>query len=113
MLDRSSALLAGLFILLAAVFVYTSYEHLTSRVYSAEMYHSLTCECCERYEEYLESLGIEVKSIEISDAEAIKRKLNIPHSMWSCYMLIIDGYYVEGPIPIARDEGRADKGHWC
>ncbi len=99
-MGRSSAFLIGLAILLVAVFAFISYEHSTSTAYSAEMYHSPTCECCERYEEYLESHGIKVKSIEVSDVESIKRKLNIPSSMWSCHTLIIEGYYVEGHVPI-------------
>ena len=64
------------------------------------MYHSPICRRCEKYEEYLESAGFEVESIEIEKTGSLKKEMGILKKMWSCHTIVIGDYYVEGHVPV-------------
>ncbi len=63
-------------------------------------YSSPTCGCCHEYEKYLEENGFEVESISTEDLTEIKDNLSIPADMQSCHTVMIEGYYVEGHVPV-------------
>jgi hypothetical protein len=48
--------------------------------------------------------GWTVRSIETDDMTRIKQKHNLPDATWSCHTAVIDGYVVEGHIPMAAIE---------
>lgn len=48
--------------------------------------------------------GWTVRSIETDDMTGIKRKHNLPDGTWSCHTAVIDGYVVEGHVPLAAIE---------
>ena len=52
----------------------------------------------------MRSHGWTVRSIETEDMPRIKQKHNLPDSIWSCHTAIIDGYVVEGHVPVAAIE---------
>jgi hypothetical protein len=69
-----------------------------------EVFRSPTCSCCHDWEAYMRSLGWTVQSVETDDMTAIKRAHNLPAATWSCHTALIDGYVVEGHVPIAAIE---------
>ncbi len=64
------------------------------------LYSSPTCGCCHEYEKYLEENGFEVESISMEDLTEIKDNLSIPADMQSCHTVMIEGYFVEGHVPV-------------
>ena len=48
--------------------------------------------------------GWTVRSIETTDVAVIKQEHNLPAATWSCHTAIIDGYVVEGHVPLAAIE---------
>lgn len=48
--------------------------------------------------------GWTVRSTETDDTTGIKRMHNLPDATWSCHTAIIDGYVVEGHVPLAAIE---------
>ncbi len=64
------------------------------------LYSSPTCGCCHEYEKYLEENGFEVESISMDDLTEIKDNLSIPANMQSCHTVMIEGYFVEGHVPV-------------
>lgn len=66
----------------------------------AEVHRSATCECCGRYEVYLEQSGFAVRSVLIEDLPAFKQGLAIPEQLWSCHTTVVGGYFVEGHVPV-------------
>ncbi len=36
----------------------------------------------------------------VDDTAAIKEQYGIPEELWSCHTTIVDGYYIEGHVPI-------------
>jgi hypothetical protein len=69
-----------------------------------EVYRSPTCSCCHEWEAYMRAHGWTVRSIETDDMTRIKQKHQLPDATWSCHTAVIDGYVVEGHVPMAAIE---------
>lgn len=63
------------------------------------LYKSPTCGCCEKYVEYLRENGFTVKTVNESDMDAVKKRYGVSH-IASCHTALIDGYVVEGHVPV-------------
>lgn len=50
--------------------------------------------------DYLQENGVEVETVMTDDTSAIKEEYGIPEELWSCHTTIVDGYYIEGHVPI-------------
>lgn len=64
------------------------------------LYKSPTCGCCEEYVKYLQTNGFTVKAINSDDMNRIKQT-NRVGNLGSCHTALIDGYVVEGHVPVA------------
>jgi len=89
-------LIAALFVLLAGLPAAADDAKLT-----ATLYKNPGCECCESYADYLRRGGIEVEVIATDALEVIKQQHGVPAALESCHTMIIDGYVVEGHVPLA------------
>lgn len=69
-----------------------------------EVFRSPTCTCCHEWEAYMAALGWTVRSTEVADLVPVKQTRGLPEAAWSCHTSIIDGYVVEGHVPIAAIE---------
>ncbi len=65
-----------------------------------DMYKSISCGCCTGHAAFLNAKGYDVHKIELQDTSEIKMQYNIPPHMQSCHTSIIEGYFVEGHVPI-------------
>lgn len=66
----------------------------------AVVYKSPTCGCCSKWVEHLEEHDFEVKTIESSDMNAVKKQLGVPKGLASCHTAVVNGTYViEGHVP--------------
>lgn len=74
------------------------------RTATVEVYKSPTCACCHEWEAYLRAHGITVRSIPTEDLAAVKDAHEVPSVAWSCHTAIIDGYAVEGHVPVEAIE---------
>jgi len=66
----------------------------------ATVYRSATCGCCANYITYLRRQGVKVDEKISDDMDAVKRQYGVPTELSSCHTTIIDGYTVEGHIPV-------------
>lgn len=66
----------------------------------ATLYKSPDCGCCVKYTAYMKRRGYDIKTVTTRDMAGIKNKYNIPSSMESCHTMVVDGYVVEGHIPV-------------
>lgn len=64
------------------------------------MYHGEGCMCCERWADYLKDQGVTVEDKLLDDPHSIKNENNIPPRLRSCHTAIVDGYVVEGHVPL-------------
>ena len=64
------------------------------------VFKSLTCGCCGDYVDYLKREGFKVRVENVSNMLSIKEKYKIPQDLESCHTAIVDGYFIEGHVPI-------------
>ena len=64
-----------------------------------EVWRSPSCGCCQDWIKYLESNGFVVKVNEGGNSAA-RRKFGLPGMYGSCHTAQIEGYVVEGHVPV-------------
>ena len=69
-----------------------------------ELHSAPGCDCCGGWEEYMTSHGFTVESTEEADLSAFKEARGVPRDAWSCHTAVIDGYTVEGHVPVEAIE---------
>lgn len=67
---------------------------------SATLYKNPQCGCCEGHAKYLRQNGFAVKVVPTHDLMLIKRENGVPTELAGCHTTLIDGYVVEGHVPI-------------
>jgi hypothetical protein len=68
--------------------------------YSATLYKNPQCGCCEGYADYLRENGFEVTVKPTHDLPLLHRQYGVPEPLVGCHTTLIDGYVVEGHVPI-------------
>ena len=69
-------------------------------VESAVQHHDPSCSCCSNYAAYLEDHGLDVRLEETDDIRGVKEAFDVPRDARSCHTVEIDGYLVEGHVPL-------------
>jgi hypothetical protein len=64
------------------------------------VYASPTCGCCHLYIPYLRENGYAVNEVSVQDINAPKEKYGVPEEAWSCHTATVDGYFIEGHVPV-------------
>ena len=59
-----------------------------------------TCPCCEEWADLARKAGFSVRVVPESDMQALKRRLGVPAALQSCHTTEVDGYVVEGHVPL-------------
>jgi hypothetical protein len=69
---------------------------------TATMYKPLQCGCCDEYAAYLQNYGfaVKVESVPNEALESLKKMAGVPEGFEGCHTLMIDGYVVEGLVPV-------------
>ena len=67
------------------------------------VYKSPSCGCCGEWIRYLERSGFQVKAQDVhpEELDRIKRRLQVPERHGSCHTAVVDGYVVEGHVPVS------------
>ena len=63
------------------------------------MWKSPTCGCCKDWADYLEKNGFAVKTY-TDGKDEIRKKLGVPIQFGSCHTALIEGYAIEGHVPV-------------
>ncbi len=90
---------AGLLILAGLIAV--GYVAATVETGAAVVYKDPECGCCNGYIARLEAAGIDVSVVNTDDIVSVKEKYKIPEEMYSCHTMVIEGYVVEGHVPLS------------
>lgn len=67
---------------------------------SVTMYKNEGCQCCTKWAEHLDANGYEVEEKPVDNLYAFKFNYKVPNDLHSCHTAIIDGYVVEGHVPV-------------
>ena len=75
-------------------------------VLHAVVYKSPTCGCCTSYVAFLRKHGVTVETHDVDDASLmqVKAENGVPHGAQSCHTVLLEGYVVEGHVPLAALE---------
>lgn len=71
---------------------------------AVNIHRSPTCGCCGAWAGYLRRAGFPVTLINESDLASVKLRAGVPEGLQSCHTAFIDGYVVEGHVPIEAIE---------
>lgn len=74
----------------------------SSRKLPGVMVHkSEGCTCCELWVEHVRAAGFTLQVQEVSNMAATKERMGVPPAMGSCHTAEVDGYFIEGHVPVA------------
>jgi hypothetical protein len=59
------------------------------------------CGCCSGWIEHIQAAGFKTNVIEMSDLSPLKARLRVPKGLASCHTAELDGYVIEGHVPVA------------
>lgn len=99
MLKKTMYIIFALIILVVALFFVTSQDKKYNGI-EVTAYKSLSCGCCGNYFPFLKQKGFEVNVVSVNDISKIKEEYGVPEGMESCHTVIIEGYFVEGHVPM-------------
>ena len=71
---------------------------------NATVYKDPNCGCCNKWIEHLTRAGFVVEAYNRDDMSAVKAELGVPRRLESCHTALIDGYVVEGHVPVSDIE---------
>lgn len=64
------------------------------------MYKNFGCQCCDKWADYLQRHGFNVTAEESMNLNGFKNEKKVPGNMRSCHTALVDGYVVEGHVPV-------------
>ncbi|MFT6926644.1 MAG: hypothetical protein ACJAZP_002263 [Psychromonas sp.] len=65
------------------------------------LYKSPYCGCCKAWAKHVEQAGFEVTIIEQANNNQLHKENGITQNLASCHSAIIEGYVIEGHVPVA------------
>jgi hypothetical protein len=65
-----------------------------------EIYKDPLCGCCESWAAAMKAAGFAVDIHNEGDMTAVKSRFAIPAEMEACHTAVLDGYVIEGHVPI-------------
>ena len=64
------------------------------------VYKNPTCGCCSKWADHMRAKGFTVEVKAVDNIGKIKEKYGIPPELESCHTSLIDGYIIEGHVPV-------------
>ena len=72
---------------------------------SLTMYRDANCGCCLAWAGHVERGGVhDVEAVNHADMAAVKAAQGVPADLLSCHTAVVDGYVIEGHVPVADIE---------
>lgn len=99
---KKSIWIAVVLVVLAGFFILNGDNQVSGT--PIDVYKSPNCGCCVGHVAVLERNDYNPNLNQVSEIEQIKVANNIPRSMWSCHTSFVEGYFVEGHVPMEAIE---------
>lgn len=62
------------------------------------------CGCCHEWAEAMKAAGYTVQTRDLEDLSQVKADAGVPAAMEGCHTAMIDGYFLEGHVPLEAVE---------
>ena len=69
-----------------------------------KIYKSPYCGCCGSWTKILSKAGYAPEVIKMNDLAPVKRRAGVPANLETCHTAFVDGYVVEGHVPVEAIE---------
>jgi hypothetical protein len=66
------------------------------------VFMSRSCGCCAAWVRHIRAAGFEVKVTDVDNTAAERKRLGMPDKFGSCHTAMVDGYVLEGHVPVAE-----------
>lgn len=76
----------------------------TATTRSMTVYRSPDCSCCHLWAEIAIGDGWSVAVVDQLDMASLKAEAGVPAEFASCHTALVDGYFIEGHVPLAAVE---------
>lgn len=97
MKNKSLFVILGIAFIVGAFFIFNTGG---ASGIEATYYKSISCGCCDVHSKYLDSKGFDIEINNLQTLDSIKSRFGIPREIESCHTAMIEGYFVEGHIPM-------------
>lgn len=71
------------------------------RARTGTLYKDPNCGCCEDYAHYLRQNGYQLTVVPTDALPELRDQHGVSEALAGCHMLLIDGYVIEGHVPVA------------
>ncbi|UWU24250.1 CopG family transcriptional regulator (plasmid) [Rhizobium sp. CB3060] len=88
------------FLLASSAILLLPFPALAASGKHAVLYKNPQCSCCEGYADYMRQNGFEVDVKPTNDLAEISRKAGVPEGFEGCHTMFIDGYVIDGHVPV-------------
>ena len=68
------------------------------------VYKTASCGCCNQWVSYIRAAGYEVTTHNTETLNQYKTSVGVPAHLQSCHTAMIDGYVIEGHVPVREIE---------
>ena len=82
---------------------------LAAAMSSVTVYKDPDCDCCLAYADYLRGHGFEVTVIDTEPMDRVRAHAGTPEGFEGCHLAMIEGYVVEGHVPVGTIEKLLDE----
>ena len=65
------------------------------------VHKSASCGCCGLWVDHMREAGFAVEVRNADDLGPVKQRVGVPYGKGSCHTAEIDGYFIEGHVPVA------------
>lgn len=72
--------------------------------YAMTVHKDANCGCCAAWASAFSKAGYGVAAVNEPDMDAVKRSFKVPSALWGCHTAEIEGYYLEGHVPLEAAE---------
>lgn len=83
-----------------AILLASAFAPLALAANAITVHHDPACGCCVEWINYLQARGYAVTAHENASMAAVKVKLGVPARAASCHTAVIEGYVIEGHVPV-------------
>lgn len=84
----------------SVMFFAASFSSVAMAANVIDVYRDPSCGCCGKWIAYLRAQGYSVAVHEDQAMGAMKSRLGVPPEAASCHTALIDGYVIEGHVPV-------------
>ncbi len=65
-----------------------------------KVHKNASCGCCKIWVDRLREAGFQVEANDVDNLNSVKQRVGLPYGMGSCHTAEVDGYFVEGHVPV-------------